>query len=39
MLSMARCMMSELAELGRPRVEEETRPENIDGLEIPVAKR
>ena len=38
MLSVARCMMSEPAELGRPRVEEEIRPENIEGFEIPVAK-
>jgi hypothetical protein len=39
MLSAARCMMSEPAELGRPRVEKETRPENIEGFEMPVAKR
>ena len=35
---MARCMISELAEQGRPRVAEETRPKNIEGFDIPVAK-
>ena len=38
MLSTARCMISEPAELGRPRVAEGIRPENIEGLEMPVAK-
>jgi len=38
MLSVARCIISEPAELGRPRVAEGTRPENIEGLEMPVAK-
>jgi hypothetical protein len=37
-LSMARCIISEPAELGRPRVAEATRPENIEGFEMLVAK-
>ena len=37
-LSVARCIMSEPTELGRPRVAEVTRPENIEGFEMPVDK-
>ena len=37
-LSAARCIMSEPTELGRPSVAEVTRPENIEGFEMPVAK-
>ena len=37
-MSAARCIMSEPAELGRPRVAEATRPENIEGFKMPVDK-
>jgi len=39
MLSVARCIMSEPTKLGRPRVAEATRPENIEGFEMPIDKR
>ncbi len=37
-LSVARCIISELADLGSPSVAEGSTPENMDGFEIPVAR-
>jgi hypothetical protein len=38
MLSTARCIISDLAEYGSPSMEECSRSEKINGLEIPVAR-
>ena len=37
-LSAARCMISDPADLGSPSVADRLTPENTDGLEIPVAR-
>ena len=37
-LSKARCMISEPAEWGRPSVKDQSRPEKIEGFNIPIAR-